>query len=81
LTTLIFNEDPISTKHVCWFTLSLDSDSISLYEVVEATYEHPVHPTEIHEKCILIEQRKTAKRISPEASAWVLMEACQKTIK
>ncbi len=73
---LIVNEDPVSVKHISWFTKEdYCSNDIILYEVVEASYKHPGVPNHLFLKGIEIRVHGSAKRTSKEAASWILLEA------
>ena len=78
---LIMNEDPISVKHISWFTKEdHSSDDIVLYEVVETSYSHPDVPNHLSLKNVEIRVHGSAKRTSEKADSWILLEASLRVV-
>lgn len=79
----VINEDPVSTKHISWFTKPhADSDGmfIQLFEVVESSYRHPQAPGHAIIKVVEMKFRDKASRLSDKAATWILLEASLKAI-
>lgn len=78
---IIMNEDPISVKHISWFTKEDHcSNDIILCEVVEASYRHPGLPNHLTCKNVEIRIHGSATRASKEAASWILLEASLKVV-
>lgn len=72
---LIINSDPISEKHISWFTNCYSSTHVELREVVERTYQHPEAPEYATVKMIEIKCHSSFNRLGVDAGVVVLLEA------
>lgn len=72
-------EDVVSTKHICYYAKSEGPD-IVLYEVVEVCYKHPQAPEDAVVPVIEVHVSKKVKKVDPEAAAWILLEASEKSV-
>ena len=76
--TLVFNDPKkLGEKHISWFVKNESYNSMSLYEVIEVSYDHPGAIVIPRVETRLVE---TVKRTSIEASTWVLLEAAEKAV-
>jgi hypothetical protein len=77
---IVINTEPVSEKHICWYTVADSYDNIQLVEVVERFYVHPQAPDDAYIQQTEVISRNRASRLSSEAAAWILLEANQKAI-
>ena len=74
---LVINGDPVKEKHLCYYTERDDVKTISLYEVVKATYPHPDAPEHATVECVETRFRKSCKAYASSGAPLVLLEAAQ----
>ena len=79
-TLLVFNDNFLSERHVCYYTIDNGSE-ISLFEVVERKYAHPQAPDDAVVPVVEIKRIGSERRNSPMAACWVLLEAAQRAVK
>lgn len=73
---LVINSDPVSEKHISWFTRAGDKgNDIELYEIVERSYPHPQAPEYATVPVIEIKSVASFKRLSLQGATSVLLEA------
>ncbi len=71
--------DPISERHISWFTTEESDGKIALHEVVERKYLHPQSPG-ITLSVVETEIHKMFLRTDDNGAVCVLLEAAQKAI-
>jgi len=73
---LVINSDPVSEKHISWFTKDGNKgNEIELYEVVERMYPHPQVPEHATIAVMGIKSIGSFKRTGLDGATSVLLEA------
>ncbi len=81
MTFLPINEDNLlSEKRLAWLTKECGTSEIMLYQIMERTYNHPDAIRQMTITSIEVIYVETRKRIDPQASTWLLIEANQRAI-